>query len=72
MVGPEGRLRVELEGFPHLVIWSKPGAAFVCLECWTGFGDPVGFAGDLFEKPGMSQLGVGASASHRARYVFTA
>jgi len=72
LAGPEGRLQVELEGFPHWVIWSKPGAPFVCLESWTGYCDPVGFVGDLFEKPGMILLAPGASASHRARYVFTA
>jgi galactose mutarotase-like enzyme len=72
LAGPEGRLQVELEGFPHWVIWSKPGAPFVCLESWTGYGDPVGFVGDLFEKPGMILLAPGASASHRARYMFTA
>ncbi len=70
--GPEGRLRVETQGFPHWVIWSKPGAPFICPESWTGYGDPVGFAGELAQKPGMILLAPGASRRHQARYVFTA
>lgn len=70
--GPKGRLRVETKGFPHWVIWSKPGAPFLCPESWTGYGDPVGFEGDLFQKPGMITLPPGASGQHQARYMFTA
>jgi galactose mutarotase-like enzyme len=70
--GPKGRLRVETQNFPHWVIWSKPDAPFLCLESWTGHGDPVGFGGDLFQKPGMITLPPGASGQHQARYMFTA
>ncbi len=70
--GPQGRLRVEVEDFPHWVLWSKPGAPFLCIESWTGTGDPEGFTGDLFEKPGMIYLAPGTSRHHSARYVFTA
>jgi galactose mutarotase-like enzyme len=69
--GPEGQLRIETQGFPHWVLWSRPGAPFLCLESWTGFGDPVGFSGELVAKPGMILLAPGASRRHLARYVFT-
>jgi galactose mutarotase-like enzyme len=50
---------VEATGFPHWAIWSKPGAPFVSLECWTGHGDPEGFAGELRDKPSMRLLAPG-------------
>ena len=66
--GPDGGIRVEMQGFPHLVLWSRPGAPFLCIENWTGYGDPEGFAGDLFEKPSMIVLAPGEARSHRASY----
>ena len=68
--GPGGRLRMEWEGFPHLVVWSKPGAPFLCLETWTGHGDPEGFEGDLFAKPSMITLPPGGEGRHRVRHSF--
>ncbi len=46
------RLAVALDGMPHLGLWSKPGAPFLCIEPWQGHSDPAGFAGTLAEKPG--------------------
>jgi len=68
--GPEGRLRMEWEGFPHLVVWSRLGAPFLCLETWTGRGDPEGFDGDLFDKPSMITLPPGGEGRHRTAYAF--
>ena len=47
------RLELEFPALPHLGIWSKPGAGFVCLEPWQGFASPVDFDGELAEKPGI-------------------
>jgi galactose mutarotase-like enzyme len=52
------------EDFPHFAFWSKAGAPFLCLEAWTGHGDPVGFAGDIREKPSMRLLAPGSAARH--------
>ncbi|QPC88281.1 aldose 1-epimerase family protein [Mesorhizobium sp. NBSH29] len=69
-VGPDGTsIAIEVENFPHLAIWSLPGAPFVCLEAWTGHGDPEGFDGDIFEKPSMLVLAPGEEARHRVRMV---
>ena len=64
-------VEMTLDGFPHIALWSRPGAPFLSLEAWTGYGDPVGFAGDLFEKPSMRILAPGESARHAAqlRYI---
>ena len=47
------RIRVDFPDTPYLGIWTKPGAAFVCIEPWHGHADPVGFAGDFRDKPGV-------------------
>jgi galactose mutarotase-like enzyme len=64
-------VEMTLDGFPHIALWSRPGAPFLSLEAWTGYGDPVGFAGDLCEKPSMRLLAPGESARHAAqlRYI---
>lgn len=63
-------LSIELERFPHLALWSKAGGAYVCLETWTGYGDPENFAGDLYEKPSMQILLPGATQTHSALFKF--
>ena len=55
--GPQ--LRVDFPDTPMLGIWTKPGAAYVCIEPWHGIADPVGFTGDLKEKPGIFVLAPG-------------
>ncbi len=59
---PDGpQLRVNYPGLPKLGIWSKPGARFVCIEPWAGIADPEGFAGDIFDKPGIHRIAPGQS-----------
>ena len=42
------------QGFQELGVWSKPGGApFLCIEPWHGIASPVGFDGDLVDKPGL-------------------
>ena len=67
---PEAELTISAENFAHIALWSRPGAPFLCIENWTGHGDPEGFAGDLFEKPGMKTLAPGESARHSVEYKF--
>ena len=52
--GPQ--LRIDFPDTPMLGIWSKPGAAFVCIEPWHGIADPQGFTGDIADKPGIFML----------------
>lgn len=54
------RLRVDFPGTPYLGIWTKPGAAFVCVEPWHGHADPAGFDGDFRTKPGVFEVAPGA------------
>ncbi len=63
-------ITMEYESFQHAALWTRPGAPFLCLEPWTGYSDPDGFAGDLFDKPGMRVLEPGERARHEARFLF--
>lgn len=42
--------------FPYFGIWSKPGAAFLCLEPWCGLSDTQGFEGEFSAKEGIQSL----------------
>lgn len=66
--GGGARLCVTLEDFPHIAFWSLPPAPFLCIEAWTGHGDPEDFSGDLYEKPSMRILAPGESATHGATF----
>lgn len=55
------RLKLTFPDTPDLGIWSKPGAAFVCIEPWQGHSDPMGFAGEIWDKPGIVRLESGES-----------
>ncbi len=50
---------------PSLGIWTKPGAAFVCVEPWAGIADPEGFAGEFADKPGVMSLRPATERSFR-------
>lgn len=53
------RLRIGLDAAPYLGFWTKPGAQFICIEPWHGITDPVGFAADFRDKPGVFIVGAG-------------
>jgi len=53
------RLRIGFEDAPYLGLWTKPGAHFICIEPWHGITDPVGYAGDFRDKPGVFVLAAG-------------
>ncbi len=66
--GAGARLHVALDDFPHVGFWTRPPAPYLCIEPWTGHGDPVDFTGELFEKPSMRQLAPGGVARHAATF----
>lgn len=49
-------VNVSFPSFPHLGIWSKPGAPFICVEPWQGYATPFGYSGELRDKPGIISL----------------
>lgn len=56
-------LRIDFPDTPSLGIWTKPGARFVCIEPWHGIADSQGFAGEIWDKPGMLRFEPGQSRS---------
>lgn len=65
--GPKGDASLEIS-FPDtssLGIWTKPGAAFVCIEPWAGMADPEGFDCDFTQKPGIMTLPPGEERRFR-------
>ncbi len=53
------RLRIAFPDTPMLGIWTKPGAAYVCVEPWHGIADPEGFTGEYRDKPGVFEVPAG-------------
>lgn len=52
-LGPDAGLEFSWDGLPHLGIWQKPGAAFICIEPWHGYASPAEFNGEFRNKPGL-------------------
>lgn len=55
------KVRVTFPRLPHLGIWTKPGAGYICIEPWQGYASPEGFDGELADKPGMISIAPGAT-----------
>lgn len=63
---PDGpHLDIAFPDTPHLGIWTKPGAGYLCIEPWAGVADPEGYAGDFRDKPGVIEITPGAERTFR-------
>lgn len=62
-------LRIDFPDSPHLGIWTKPGAPYLCIEPWQGYPSEIGFEGPLVEKPGIVLIEPGNA--HRWRLGIT-
>lgn len=65
------RLEIGFPDSPWLGLWTRPGAPFVCIEPWQGIADPVGFSGELWDKPGVLTLEPGTERKHRMTATFS-
>lgn len=55
-------LRLGMEGFPYVLLWSKPGPMhFVCIEPWHGLPDDAASDHNLFHRPAIRVLKPGES-----------
>jgi galactose mutarotase-like enzyme len=54
-------IQIRFPNMPHLGVWTTPGAGFLCVEPWQGYAAPLGFAGELKDKPGGMLLAANAS-----------
>lgn len=58
-------LKVNFQGFPHLGIWTKKDAPFLCIEPWYGYSDTSEATGNLFEKEGIQIIDTNAIFSSK-------
>ncbi len=49
-------LEIDFKGFPHLGIWTKIGAKFICIEPWFGYSDTIDASGEINEKEAIQTL----------------
>ncbi|MDF7807757.1 aldose 1-epimerase family protein [Pontiellaceae bacterium B12219] len=49
-------LEFDTHGAPHLGLWAKPGAPYVCLEPWYSYDDAPDSDGRFENKPGILRL----------------
>ncbi|MCF8365029.1 MAG: hypothetical protein K9H16_04565, partial [Bacteroidales bacterium] len=47
---------VRFAGYPHLALWSKPMADYVCIEPWLGLPDREDEPIDLIQKPSYKTI----------------
>lgn len=57
-------LTVDTGGAPHLGIWAKPGAPFVCIEPWLGTCDFTDSDNQFENKPDLTTLAPGQTYEH--------
>lgn len=60
-------LKIHLGTFPHLGIWTKPEAPFVCIEPWHGYADSTTTSGNIFNKEAIQKL----APNEKTDYYFT-
>jgi galactose mutarotase-like enzyme len=60
--GPPGgpSLAFSFPDLPHLALWTKPDAPFLCIEPWQGYAAPAGFDGEYADRPGVVSIAPGA------------
>ena len=54
---------VDYSGFKNLLIWTKPGAEYLCIEPWNGVPDSVGFDKIIENKKDIITLSKGNNYS---------
>jgi len=54
---------VRFKDYPHLALWSKPCADFVCIEPWLGLPDLVDESTDITQKPSYKTIEPGTQFS---------
>ncbi|MBQ8741272.1 MAG: aldose 1-epimerase family protein [Clostridia bacterium] len=50
------KIKVDFDGFNYLLVWTVPGAPFICIEPWCGITDNVNTNKNLPEKEGIEKI----------------
>ena len=54
---------VSFDGFDYFLLWTKPGAGYICMEPWTGIPPMVGSNKDITAKEGITAVAAGGTLS---------
>jgi galactose mutarotase-like enzyme len=54
---------VRFKDYPHLALWSKPSADYVCIEPWLGLPDLEEESLDITQKPTYKTIAPGTTFS---------
>lgn len=65
------RASVSYPGMDVFLIWTKPGANYICLEPWTNAPDFVDADPDITRKPGFIRLEPGGTATRTHTITFS-
>ncbi len=63
-------LRVDYEGMDILMLWTKPGADYICIEPWCNLPDRTDTDMQIAHKPGMICLQPGEETAKSHRITF--
>ncbi len=63
------RLTLHYDNAPHLGLWAKAGAPFICLEPWFSYDDSADVDGHLINKAGI--LSLAANEAFKTGYQIT-
>ena len=63
-------VQVDFEGMDVFMLWTKPGAGYLCLEPWTNAPDTIDTDGQIEHKPGMLCLQPGERAVRSHKITF--
>ena len=64
------KIRVDYDGMDVLMLWTKPGADYICIEPWCNAPDYVDATMRIEDKPGMIRLAPGESAERTHSMTF--
>ncbi|RDJ20441.1 aldose 1-epimerase family protein [Bosea caraganae] len=65
-------VRVDCPDMPHLGIWTKPGAPYICIEPWHGLPSAAAVEEPLDRRPGAITLAPGEATTLAMRLAFAA
>lgn len=50
------KIKVKFDGFDYMLLWTVPGAGFICIEPWCGITDNIATNKQLSQKEGIQKI----------------
>jgi galactose mutarotase-like enzyme len=61
---------LDFDGFPYLLVWTKPNAKYICIEPWCGIPDFVDSNFDITKKKGIMRLEKEGNTTRTHKIIF--